>query len=640
MQFKIENMILILNNGKKRALKFHDGVNIISGKSQTGKSALIDIIDYCLFSSSCTIPQGIIIKNVQTYCIVVWINDKKLILARNTFFSSENPGSNKIYIEEISELFKNKLICKKYFDDNKDNFISENIFKKYIKRLLNITTKKIALDDIEDSVLSFRSMTSFMFQDQNLMASKHTLFYRLDSFKKVKQTQRDLKVYLNIQDINLLQIDQELYEIERELKQIKKDEKFINKKFNMLITKLKNDCITYYALYGNSEEKILTISELNTNDILNFKNIVEDITKNELDSNIPKELSKIEEKKDKEFDKINKIIMQLEDIKNYEDDIKSTNDILDTNIDIPKEQTCPLCSSKDHYNYNKYIEAKEKIKKESLQLKAFEPQIYEEKEHLEEELKNTKNTFKQLNSEFKNLQEKYNNITKTQDKKEELLKLKTKILSTQDFLKELKKHQNKGKEELLTKQQKLLKQKGNFNISTKIKQIEVKISEYINEVINNGLFLEDSLGKANLYFDIEDFSLYQQVNNKKIYLTEMGSGSNWLNCHIALTLGIHKYVSLNETKIPSFLFYDQPSQVYFPSENDIKNNNEQSDLETVKNIFKKIITNVDLINNNKKCISKLQLFITDHVYFQEDWFTKHLIDDGIWDKDHKLIPKL
>ena len=47
----------------------------------------------------------------------------------------------------------------------------------------------------------------------------------------------------------------------------------------------------------------------------------------------------------------------------------------------------------------------------------------------------------------------------------------------------------------------------------------------------------------------------------------MGSGANWLYSHVSLFLALHKYfASLGEKcDVPSILFLDQPTQVYFPS---------------------------------------------------------------------------
>lgn len=70
-----------------------------------------------------------------------------------------------------------------------------------------------------------------MFQHQNLMASKFALFYRLDSFSKAKQTQRDFKLFMNINNIESVQKEEELENIKKQLKKIEKEEKFFNEKF-------------------------------------------------------------------------------------------------------------------------------------------------------------------------------------------------------------------------------------------------------------------------------------------------------------------------------------------------------------------------------------------------------------------------
>ena len=59
MKFYIDSILLWPKkaNLKYRRVKFEpDKINIITGASRTGKSAIIPIIDYCLGSGKCTIP--------------------------------------------------------------------------------------------------------------------------------------------------------------------------------------------------------------------------------------------------------------------------------------------------------------------------------------------------------------------------------------------------------------------------------------------------------------------------------------------------------------------------------------------------------------------------------------------------------
>ncbi|TAL16527.1 DUF3732 domain-containing protein [bacterium] len=83
---------------------------------------------------------------------------------------------------------------------------------------------------------------------------------------------------------------------------------------------------------------------------------------------------------------------------------------------------------------------------------------------------------------------------------------------------------------------------------------------------------EESYQPIALRFTLDTFDLWhQKENGQKVFLRSMGSGANWLYCHITLFLSLHKYFCGlgNNCKIPSILFLDQPSQVYFPSVLDI-----------------------------------------------------------------------
>ena len=56
MKSYIKSIIIFGKNGEKRIVPLEQGVNIITGESKTGKSALVEIIDYCLCSTRCTVP--------------------------------------------------------------------------------------------------------------------------------------------------------------------------------------------------------------------------------------------------------------------------------------------------------------------------------------------------------------------------------------------------------------------------------------------------------------------------------------------------------------------------------------------------------------------------------------------------------
>ncbi len=83
MSFQILDIVLYGHDGKRRSLPLRPGaVNIITGASKTGKSALIDIVDYCLGSSSCHIPEGPIRRAVEWYGLRIQLQEGQAFVAR------------------------------------------------------------------------------------------------------------------------------------------------------------------------------------------------------------------------------------------------------------------------------------------------------------------------------------------------------------------------------------------------------------------------------------------------------------------------------------------------------------------------------------------------------------------------------
>src|SRR5437660_10513783 len=97
---QILEMVLYSHNGQKRVLSLNPGrTNIITGKSATGKSALIEIVDYCLGSKECSIPEGRIRDTVAWFGLRLRFSSGQLFIARQTP-PPERQSTNRAYIEQ------------------------------------------------------------------------------------------------------------------------------------------------------------------------------------------------------------------------------------------------------------------------------------------------------------------------------------------------------------------------------------------------------------------------------------------------------------------------------------------------------------------------------------------------------------
>jgi len=95
LNFGFDSITVWSKNEARSSLNFvRNKVNILTGESQTGKSALLSIIDYCFLASRHNIPQSVINENVGWYGLAFFVNDKTYCIARR---SPENNEVSKDY---------------------------------------------------------------------------------------------------------------------------------------------------------------------------------------------------------------------------------------------------------------------------------------------------------------------------------------------------------------------------------------------------------------------------------------------------------------------------------------------------------------------------------------------------------------
>ena len=83
MSIQIIEIILYSHDGRIRQLPLQTGkVNVITGASKTGKSALIDIVDYCLGSGTCRVPDGILRNAVSWFGLRLKLPEGEAFVAR------------------------------------------------------------------------------------------------------------------------------------------------------------------------------------------------------------------------------------------------------------------------------------------------------------------------------------------------------------------------------------------------------------------------------------------------------------------------------------------------------------------------------------------------------------------------------
>ncbi len=614
MNSYIKYIGIIDKENKVHSVAFTKGVNVITGKSSTGKSAMIEIFDYCFGSSEFTIPSGVITDNANIYFVVIGINSTNLILARKEF-------SNYVFIKEETTFDNINSLSNEYFQDK--YFIPLKDFKQVLGKNFGLNIKDTDEDE-EDRKFrgrakerpSIRNITPFLLQHQNLVANKHSIFYRFDEKEKREQTIDQFKIFCGFVDQEYFLIKQKLAEEERNLKRLEKEKEFATNKHNFNVKNLESLLEEFFVLSGtklfNSDANTLLLSPAKALDDLSEVEIKPNYESDESLvklNQLKKDNNQLESEKRELFVKLSDINSSIQ----YANDYKKHLDSLDNNgrIDVHVSE-CPFCKNKNEeiiQEGNALLDAvnwlNDELAKTPYMLESFEV----EQKKTEEEIKSLGIKILENNKEIKKIEEVSKKLKRNRSLDEQSLKVKLKI---ENFLENILQN---GLSDIDRRIRKVKREIGRLNIELKEKfDVDLKMKKarnYINKTmkeIGKNFDFEKSYQPINLKFSLESFDLWHQDErlDQDIYLRSMGSGANWLYSHLTLFMSLHKYFcSLgNKSKIPPILFLDQPSQVYFPTvikdeekvfdakkiEEKKGSNNLDEDIKSVTNLFNQLVS--------------------------------------------------
>lgn len=615
MKSYIKSIIIFDENGEKRTVPLKQGVNIITGESKTGKSALVEIIDYCLCSTRCTVPKGKITEFSYLYTLVMLIGDSTYIIARYNW----DDGGKMHFSKEAADFCSRDLEIN-YFTEK--TALSYKDVKNEIECALGLFITNMATEvDQKGKKASLRNMVSYLFQHQNLMASKFALFYRFSDFYKRKDVIDQFPVFAGM-------ISQEYYSdliqlnsLKVQLKQKYKKQKANEKSTTIIKENLAPLLTDYFALLeqdfnGNiSAQKMLKIAsdlpEFDDSQLFGENKITERY------SELNDELENLRNEEREILLKINNIndtsgagnsFSQM--LKN----LKQQTSIAEIETD---EYTCPLCGHECQEisdNDSKLIEATNWLDDELKITAKYTADFSEDVRKLNEAHSKIEEKIRDVWKQIKTIEEKFISSKVLVSKREKVNYAKAKItlyveMSNSGIFETVDGDIEELKEKITRLEEKI---KG-FDVDKKMSKAESFLSDNMNR-LSVTLDFEDEYRPIDLNFGLTDgsFDIYQhQKSNENIRLYEMGSGANWVSCHIALFLSFLHYFSAQENSpMPLVMFFDQPSQVYFPQGDD-KGEIAQADLIAVDKMYKTIFNEINFIGKETGILP--QIIIVDHV---------------------------
>ncbi len=632
---QIREIVLYGYNGRVRHLPFLLGkVNIITGKSKSGKSVVGDIIDYCLGGDSCNIADGVVRDNVAWYGLLLQFDKERVFVARkNPDKGQQTTGfcyievGEKIEVSEKNDFTSNANVAG----------IEEALTRRIgISENLNIPPEGQSRLPLAANI---RHALYYCFQGQDEIAAKNFLFHH-QSEDYITQAIKDTIPYF-------------LGAISEEALTLENERSILKRKLTLAKRKLEEN---RYLMGGGSERAIALIGEARRVGLIDMSVQVDyqdyqmmySILQEAMDWK-PREISS------------NRGMDRLTFLQNRLQDMHSELDEIEISIDNAKRfigETRGYSSEAQH----------QKLRLESIGL--FEQIDFNPGKcplcsgTLEQSLP----TVEMMRASIISLDKSIENVTREQPK-------------LRNFISDLEKEREKKREEIraleveidgLYKQEDEKKRLRDINarigkvigrISLWIESVEndmesdaleqsvKKIEDRIEEI--DGILDRDSVEERkqsalsriqgnmttwakelhlehcdNPYrLDLNKVTVMVDKFERPVPLKQLGSGSNWVGVHLITYFALQHFFINAKRPVPRFLFLDQPSQVYFPSELDEK----EIDWNEVNKMYRFII------ERTKEAEGKLQVIVVDHANLKEGEF-KNYICENWWPIDQNLVP--
>lgn len=625
MFFQIRAILLWPRNPafKPRRLRFEPGkVNVISGASRTGKSAVIPIIDYCLGSSTCSIPVNTIRKHCEWFGVIVSTAQGEKLFARR------EPGAQRstddMFLMEADSI------------EEVPHRIIKNTNADAVKRLLDDLAALSKLDFTGgdestgfDGRPSFRDLAAFTFQPQNIVANPDVLFFKTNTYEHREKLRKIFPYVLGAvtpglmaKQFELQRTRSELRRKERELKEAQEVSARWLADLTAKFSEAQELGLTPKPEQPPTREQMIELLE----EVVARTDLTITVSTATI-SEALRELSGLESEEREVSRELTTLRHRLEEMNR----MRAGGAQYDAAIGLQRgrlelsswlsghtahESDCPMCGSHTASARNKLAVLSERLKEVEAEAgvdkevpAAFDRELQRvttEVSATTERLRSVQIRKRALSGRSKEASERQFAAKKAErfvGNLEAVLDLHRRLGSDSGLMDEVA----KLREAVRTLEAELREQ----DVETRKRRALDAVNTRAGRLLP---FLDVENADDPISLEINDLTIKVRGTDRDDYLSEIGSGSNWLSYHLAMLLALHQfYLAQPHSPVPGFLVVDQPSQVYFPKnlvprpgeeEQDLRLRDE--DIDAVRKVFEtlgKVVLQAQ---------GKLQVIVLDH----------------------------
>ncbi|MBI4178364.1 DUF3732 domain-containing protein [bacterium] len=639
MSMQLLDIVLFSHDGQRRVLSFRLGaVNVITGASKTGKSALVDIVDYCFGSGECRVPEGIIRRAVAWFGIRLQLANGQAFVARRC--PGVRAASSEECFVEIGELV----------DVPQANALRQTTNTKGLAALLT------GWSGISDNVhepppgqtrlplsANVRHALALCFQPQDEIIRRQQLFHGAgDSF--FAQALKDTLPYF------IGAVDDEFVRKREELRRLREQLRLCERRLGELAALRGEGVSKAAALLAQARDAGLTASdpqgwEATIAALRDMSRMA--LTGADMAFADGTEFSRLSEHRYRLLDEQRRLRDEIDAARAFEHDEKGfSHEVTEQQarlktIDIfegsEPGQACPLCSQElpATLQVPSVTDVKTVLETVSSKLESVTratPQIEKAIAELEKRLLNVREALTKNHLEMESVRFENERLVQVQDestKRAHVLGRVSLYLESLPDLPDTKALREQA--ERLSSQCAVLEE--DLSDERVRERIESIVSILGQKMTTWAKTLDLEHSKFPLRLDIKKLTIIADTADGPVPMDRMGSGENWVGYHLIGHLALHDWFTQRGRPVPRFLFLDQPSQVYFPAEKDVEGSMaliSEDDRLAVSRMFRFVVDVVSSLS------PKMQVIITEHADINEDWYQEAISER--WRKGLKLVP--
>lgn len=639
---QIRSIILYNTDGRVRTLTFQLGrVNIITGKSSTGKSAIIDIIEYCLGRPGFRVPEGPIRDKVAWYCVVYQVNDTQVLIAKPAP-SPQRTSQSEVYLETGSAISPPPL-------SNLSVNSTDDAVVDYLTRLLGIAPNLNTPEEGQTRPpleANFRHTRFYLFQKQNTVANQEILFHRQAEPGIAQAIKDTLPYFLGAVREDRLRLIHELRELQRELRLSRRRFQEVNTGDTEELVRGKSLLLEaqQVGLIGDDIAPADAAETLNAlRSTIAWEPLPQLLQMSDMVARLQDELRNLRVLFQRNIGQIRAAEIFASEAEGYTSEaseqelrLQSINLI---GVSESDTETCPVCSSHMAIpvaSASAINRALQNMQTSLAVVQRERPRLREHIQYLIGEREGIRRRINDVEANIARLIEEDTNAQQLGNTTNRIVHVRGRIsfylenVTLTDDTSPLRSQIEQQEQQIERLQQQLDPTETEDILTSILSLLSVDMSNWAKR-------LELEYAGSPHRLDINKLTVVADRPGRPILMNQgMGGGQNWVGCHLIAHLALHKYFVSQSRPVPSFLVLDQPTQVYFPEDIYRSMEGNASELTDDDRIAVGRIFEL-LFDVCREVFPNFQVIVLDHANIDTEEFQRSLVEEP-WRGDRALIP--